>query len=56
MTSKYNTFPCGEGEDEPTEYEIHHFSDLDSDIYLTETKHNMYAQDDDNKDFEVESE
>ena len=33
----------GEGEDEPTEDQIHHFGDLDSDIYLTETDHNMYA-------------
>ena len=45
----------GEGEAECIEYQIHHFGDLDSDIYLTKTEHNMYAQEDDNKDFEAES-
>ena len=28
--------------------QIHHFSDLDSEIYLTEEEHNMFAQVDDN--------
>ena len=34
----------GEGEDEPIEDQIHHFGDLDSNIYLIETEHNMYGQ------------
>ena len=29
---------------------------MDSDIYLTEIEHSMYAQEDDNKNFEVELE
>ena len=33
---------------ESIEYHIHHFGDLDSEIYLTEEEHNMFAQVDDN--------
>ena len=46
----------GEGEYEPIEDQIHHFSDLDSNMHIIETKHNMYAQEDYKKDFEVELE
>ena len=35
---------------------IHHFGDLDSEIYLIEEEHSMFAQEDDNKDFEEELE
>ena len=45
----------GEGEAGPIADQIHHISDLDSDIYLMETEHNMYVQEDNNNDFEVES-
>ena len=45
----------GEGEEEPNEDQIHHFGDLVSDIYLIETKHDMYAQEDANKYFQLES-
>ena len=44
----------GEGEEEPTEDQIHHFSDLDSDTYLIEIEHNLYAQEEDQKYFEEE--
>ena len=44
----------GEGKDEYTEDQIHNFGDIDSDIYLTKTKHNLFVQEDDNKDFEEE--
>ena len=33
-----------EDEAESTEDHIHHFGDLDSDIYLTEEEHDMFAQ------------
>ena len=33
-----------EDEAESTEYHIHHFSDLDSEIYLTEEEHDMFTQ------------
>ena len=33
---------------ESIKYHIHHFGDLDSEIYLTEEEHNMFAQEDDN--------
>jgi len=39
----HENYVDGEGEAEPIEYQIHHFSDLDSDIYLTEIEYNMYA-------------
>ena len=32
----------------PIEDHIHHFGDLDSEIYLTEEEHNMFAPEDDN--------
>ena len=35
---------------------IHHFGDLDFEIYLTEEEHSMFAQEDDNRDFEEELE
>ena len=34
---------------------IHHFGELDSEIYLTEEEHNMYAKEDANKELEEES-
>ena len=37
------------------EDQILHFGDLDSKIYLTQEEHNMFAQEDDNNDFEEES-
>ena len=36
---------------ESIEDHIHHFGDLDSEIYLTEEEHSMFAQEDDNKYF-----
>ena len=41
---------------ESIEDHIHHFGDLDSDIYLIEKEHSMFVQVDDNKDFEEELE
>ena len=38
------------------ENQIHHFDDLDSDIYLTEEDHNLFAQQDDCNNCEVDSE
>ena len=37
---------------ESIEDHIHHFGDLDSEIYLTEEEHSMFSQEDDNKYFE----
>ena len=45
-----------EEEVDPIEDQIHHFGDLDSEIYLTEEENNMFAQEDENNDFEEESE
>ena len=50
----HENYVDGEGEAEPIEDQIHHFSDLVSDIYLIETKHDMYAQEDANKYFQLE--
>ena len=44
------------GGEEPPEDQIHHFGDLDYDIYLTEMEHNLYAQEEDPKDLEEELE
>ena len=41
-----------EDEVESIEDHIHHFGDLDYEIYLTEEEHSMFAQEDDNNDFE----
>ena len=41
---------------ESIEDHIHHFGDLDFEIYMTEEEHNMFAQVDDNKYFEEELE
>ena len=41
---------------ESIEDHIHHFGDLDSEIYLTEEEHNMFGQVDDDKYFEQELE
>ena len=38
-----------EGQVEPIEDQIHHLDDSDSEIYLTEEEHNMYAEEDGNK-------
>ena len=35
--------------------QIHHFDDLDSNIYITKEEHNLFAQEDDSNTFEVES-
>ena len=35
---------------------IHHFDDMDSEIYLTEEEHNLFAQEDDCNTFELETE
>ena len=43
-----------EEEDKYVEDHIHHFGDLDSEIYLTKEEHSMFAQEDDNNDFEEE--
>ena len=45
-----------EEEVNPVEDQIHHFGDLDSEVYLTEEEHNMFAQQNDNNNFEEESE
>ena len=36
--------------------QIHHFDDVDIEIYLTEEEHNLFAKKDDNKIYEVDSE
>ena len=43
-------------EEDPVENEIHLFWELDSEIYLTEEEHSMFAQEDGNEEFERESE
>ena len=43
-------------EEDPTENEINIFGELDSEIYLTEEEHHMFAQEDENQEFERESE
>ena len=40
-------YVAAEDEAESAEDHIHHFGDLDSDIYLTEEEHDMFAQVDD---------
>ena len=40
-----------EYEAEYIEDHIHHFGDLDSEIYLTEEDHSMFSQEDANNDF-----
>ena len=42
-------------EEDPTENEIHLFGELDSEIYLTEEEHNMFAQEYGNEEFERET-
>ena len=44
-----------EQEGDPIEDQIHHFGDLDSEIYLIEEEHSRFSQEDDNNDFEEES-
>ena len=48
-------YVADEDEAESIKDYIHHFGDLDSEIYLTEEEHSMFAQEDDNNDFEEES-
>ena len=36
--------------------QIHHFDDLDYEVYLTEEEHNMFSQEDYCNAFEIESE
>ena len=43
-------------EAESVEDHIHFFGELDSEIYLTKEGHSMFAQEDDNNDFEEELE
>ena len=43
-------------EEDPAENEIDIFGELDSEIYLTEEEHHMFAQEDGNEEFERESE
>ena len=45
-----------EGEANFVEDHIHHFGDLDYEIYLTEEEHSMFSQEDAINDFEEESE
>ena len=45
-----------EEENDPMDNQIHHFHDLDSDIYLSEEENNFFPQEDDCNTFEVESE
>ena len=40
-------YVAAEDEAECVEYHIHHFVELDSEIYLTEEEHDMFAQVDD---------
>ena len=47
---------CVADEEDPTKNEIHLFEELDSEIYLTEEEHNMFAQEDGNEEFERETE
>ena len=46
-------YVADEDEAESIEDHIHHFGDLDYEIYLTEEEHSMFAQEDDNNYFEV---
>ena len=36
-----------EVEEDPMDNQIHHFDDIDSEIYLTQEEHNLFAQEDD---------
>ena len=47
-------YVANEDEAESIEDNIHHFCGLDSEIYLTKEEHSMFAQEDDNNDFEEE--
>ena len=47
-------YVADEDEAESIEDHIHHFGDLDSEIFLAEEEHSMFAQEDDNNDFEEE--
>ena len=49
-------YVADEDEAESIEDHIHHFGDLDSEIYLTKEEHSMLAQEDAINDLEVESE
>ena len=49
-------YVVAEDDVESIEYHIHHFGELDSDIYLTKEKNSMYAQEDVDKGLEEESE
>ena len=51
----FENYVADEDEAESIEDYIHHFGDLDSKIYLTEEENSMFAQEDDNNDFEEES-
>ena len=44
-----------EDEAESIKDHIHHFDDLDSEIYLTEEEHSMVSQEDANNDLEQDS-
>ena len=43
-------------EEDPVKNEIHLFRELDSELYLTDEEHHMFAQEGGNEDFERESE
>ena len=45
-------YAADEEQVESIEDQIHHFGDLDSEIYLAQEEHNMFSQEDDNNDFE----
>ena len=44
-----------EGND-PNDNKKHHFDDMDSEIYLTEEEHNLFAQEDESNKFDLETE
>ena len=44
-----------EGEEDPMDILIHHFDDIDSEIYLIEEEHNLFSQEDDYHISEIDS-
>ena len=56
MTPFTENYVADEDEAESIKDHIHHFGDLDSEIYLTEEEHSTFSQEDDNNYFEEESE
>ena len=45
-----------EGEEDPIDNQIHHFNDINSEIYVTEEEHNLFPQEDENPISEIDLE